>query len=115
MDDNRRINHSTAVSVQFEASAKRTLTIDVGKYVEFLAESGMSEEAKRVFLEMMWNIVIAFVDLGYGVHPLQEACGQPDERVDYATETDSNEAGPKEEHPHARRPEGSHRRGPEVE
>ena len=60
----------------FSASARPTLTIDVAKYQEYLDGSELTPEQKEEFLKAAWSIVLSFVELGYGVHPLQEACGK---------------------------------------
>jgi len=31
---------------------------------------------KAEFLEAMWSIIVSFVELGFGVLPLQEVCGE---------------------------------------
>lgn len=36
----------------------------------------MSEAEKEEFLQALWQIIVSFVDLGFGVHPLQEVCGK---------------------------------------
>ncbi len=57
-----------------------TLTIDWELYGKYLDESDLSEAQKQEFLETLWSIVVSFVDLGFGVHPLQQvtdnACEQ---------------------------------------
>ncbi len=57
-----------------------TLTIDWELYGKHLDESDLSDAKKREFLETLWSIVVSFVDLGFGVHPLQQvtdnACAQ---------------------------------------
>jgi hypothetical protein len=64
----------------FEAAArkdcKKTLSIDVERYQHMLDEPGLTEDQKREALEALWSIIIAFVELGYGVHPVQEVCGK---------------------------------------
>ncbi|WP_157966308.1 hypothetical protein [Oceanibium sediminis] len=60
----------------FSASARPTLTIDVARYEAFLESSGLTPEQKEEFLGAIWSIIVPFVELGYGVHPLQEACGK---------------------------------------
>jgi translation elongation factor EF-1beta len=52
------------------------ITVNVEKYQVFLDDSGLSEKQKEEFLQALWTIIVAFVDLGFGVHPLQEVCGQ---------------------------------------
>jgi hypothetical protein len=57
-----------------------TLTIDWETYGKYLDESDLPDTEKREFLETLWSIVVSFVDLGFGVHPLQQvtdnACAQ---------------------------------------
>lgn len=75
MTDKLSNNHSS----QAESNDKKTwpaLMIDYSLYDEILADSGASDEEKREFLDVVWNIVVSFVDLGFGVHPLQQACEQ---------------------------------------
>lgn len=54
-----------------------TLTIDVEFYLKFLKESDAPESEKRQLIETIWSIVVSFVDLGFDIHPLQQAL--PDE------------------------------------
>ena len=55
---------------------KRSLTVDVEKYQAFLDGSDMTDAQKEEFLQGMWSIIVSFVELGFGVHPLQEVCGK---------------------------------------
>ena len=48
------------------------LEIDYALYERLLAESDWSDEQKREFIETLWSIVVQFVDLGFGIHPLQQ-------------------------------------------
>ena len=59
-----------------QASAKRTLTVDVAKYQKFLDEADLTPEQKEDFLQAVWSVVVTFVELGFDVHPLQEVCGK---------------------------------------
>jgi hypothetical protein len=52
-----------------------TLTIDWERYGKYLDESDLSDTEKREFLETLWAIVVSAVDLGFGVHPVQQAAG----------------------------------------
>lgn len=63
----------------FDASARPVLTVDVTKYQELLDDPNLSEAQKEEFLRALWSIVVTFVELGFGVHPLQEVCGQDSE------------------------------------
>jgi len=67
-----------------ERGQRPSLTIDYALYEKYLAESDWSENEKREFITTLWSIIVNFVDLGFGVHPLQQAdeqgefdpCGQ---------------------------------------
>jgi len=50
-----------------------SLTIDWDLYGQYLEDSDLSDAEKRQFLEALWSIVVSFVDLGFGVHPVQLA------------------------------------------
>lgn len=63
----------------FDSSARRVLAVDVEKYQTWLDGSGLSAEQKEEFLRAVWSVVVTFVELGFGVHPLQEVCGKESE------------------------------------
>ncbi|WP_299632610.1 hypothetical protein [uncultured Roseobacter sp.] len=56
--------------------AHRALKIDVAKYQAMIDDPGLSEDQKREFIEALWTIVIAFVDLGFELHDTDLACGK---------------------------------------
>jgi len=57
-----------------EITAPRpSLSIDWDLYGTYLEDSDLSDEQKREFIETLWSIVVSFVDLGFGIHPLQQA------------------------------------------
>jgi hypothetical protein len=60
----------------FSRSARRILAVDVERYQTFLDGSDMTGTQKEEFLQAMWAIMMSFVELGFGVHPLQEVCGK---------------------------------------
>jgi hypothetical protein len=36
----------------------------------------MTQAEKEEFLQALWTIIVGFVEMGFGVHPLQEVCGK---------------------------------------
>lgn len=56
-----------------------TLSVDWAYYATLLDESDASDAEKQELLETLWSIVWTFIDLGFGVHPLQQACEQNSE------------------------------------
>ena len=49
------------------------LSIDWRLYEDYFEESEISDEKKREFIETLWYIIMAFVDLGFGIEPVQLA------------------------------------------
>ncbi len=54
----------------------KKLEVDFESYQAFLNGSSLTEEQKSDFVTSLWTVIVAFVDLGYGVHPVQSAGGQ---------------------------------------
>lgn len=59
-----------------KSPARPSLSIDWELYGQYLEQSDLADSDKRELIETLWAIVVAFVDLGFGIHPLQNACGQ---------------------------------------
>jgi len=64
------------LGASFDASAKPIVTVDVDKYQSLLDDATLTQAQKEEFLQALWSIIVSFVELGFGVHPLQEVCGQ---------------------------------------
>lgn len=75
-DDDKLRTGQEGLKDKFDLSSKPTMTVDVERYQSFLDESDMSQAEKEEFLQTLWQIIVSFVELGYGVHPLQEVCGK---------------------------------------
>ncbi|WP_299870530.1 hypothetical protein [uncultured Hoeflea sp.] len=65
------------------------IEIDWDFCIAMLEGSDMANADKRVFVECMFSIVLGFVDLGFGLHPLQ----QTDADGDIASLAKANSAG----------------------
>ncbi|WP_306120922.1 MULTISPECIES: hypothetical protein [unclassified Roseitalea] len=74
--EDERAEFGKSISCTFEASARNVVHVDFKKYQHWLDKSDLNEDQKQEFLEAIWSVVVSFVDLGFEVHPLQEACGQ---------------------------------------
>ena len=75
-------------------AGKPSVEIDVAKYQAYLDDPSLSEDQKEEIINALWSIMVAFVDLGFGVHPAQEVCGKPASKLDVAGDKDSNESKP---------------------
>lgn len=66
-----------------------TLTIDYTPYEQHLEDSDLTDDQKRKFLDVLWSIIVSFVDLGIGIHPLQQAarngCGKNEVSAGFLT------------------------------
>jgi hypothetical protein len=71
-----------ALGMALDDSRKKTLRVDTAKYAAVLDDPELTYEQKEQIIEALWCIIICFVDLGYGVAPLQEACGKLPEITD---------------------------------
>lgn len=70
------------------------ITVDYERYTHFLESSDLTEAQKQDLLQVIWEIVVEFVSLGFGIHPLQQAkldCGKTTQPPPKSTLTaDSN-------------------------
>lgn len=57
-------------------TAPPRLEIDWDVYLPFFEDEDIPDEAKLELIEALWSIVVSFVDLGFGVHPVQHPCGK---------------------------------------
>lgn len=78
---------------QFELSSeyrsRPTIAVDYDRYLHYLDDCGLDETKKREFIDALWSIIISFVDLGFGVHPLQQVIEQEDGKYDYLLTPDA--------------------------
>lgn len=85
MDDQTGFDRS--LQLIFENCAENCVEVDTEKYVAMLDDPTLSDAQKHELVGAMSQIITAFVDLGFGVHPIQqamdqEACGKLAEPVD---------------------------------
>lgn len=80
-----------AIAQHFDVAARRSSsTFDVEAYLGLLDDVDMTEAEKRALVQTLGAVVMSFVDLSFGCHPLQQACGKQVKNIDFAAETDSN-------------------------
>ncbi len=49
------------------------LEIDLDVYLPLFEDESISDDDKRKLLEALWSVIMSFVQLGWGVHPVQQA------------------------------------------
>lgn len=71
-----------ALDVAFKSEPKKSVGIDLDKYQAYLDDPNLSDKEREQLTLLIWQIMMAFVDLGLGIHPVQQACGQVPESID---------------------------------
>lgn len=75
--DNISLENSTSAISAIDAKPHYpTLHLDITLYQEIMDDASIPEDQKHELIENLWAIAVACVDLGLGLHPLQQACGQ---------------------------------------
>ncbi len=52
---------------------KKRLEVDLERYQAYIDDNDLSDQQKAEFLNALWTVIVAFVDFGYGVHPVQSS------------------------------------------
>lgn len=52
------------------------LTFNWQDWLPYFEDAGIPDAQKREMIETLWQIVVAFVDLGFDLNPHQQSCGQ---------------------------------------
>lgn len=58
-------------------SDRPRILVDYEKYAHFLENEDLTDDEKRAFIQALWSIIVDFVSLGFGVHPLQQTRDDP--------------------------------------
>lgn len=71
------------------------IQFDAQEFAHFLDESDLTHGQKLEYIQTIWGIVLQFIDMGFGIHPLQmalgqQACGQFDEAAVLCGDADSD-------------------------
>ena len=76
MKDENRTDGQDRLADSFAMSTRPVVTVDINKYQAWLDDPDLTPEQKEDFLRSLWSVIMTFVELGFGVHPLQEVCGK---------------------------------------
>ena len=69
-----------------------SLEIDLDHYQSYLDDPSLSPDQKEEIIGALWAIITAFVELGFGVHPVQQACGKHQTALDRGANSESTKA-----------------------
>lgn len=75
------------------------LEIDLDHYQSYLDDPALTPDQKAEIVTALWSIITAFVELGFGVHPAQQACGKRQKSLDYKGNSESTGSNQDEKDP----------------
>ena len=81
------------------ASRHSRLEIDLDHYQSYLDDPALTPDQKEEILGALWTIITAFVELGFGVHPVQQACGKHERTLDPTAKSESTKPKKNKENP----------------
>ncbi|MDJ0922253.1 MAG: hypothetical protein QNI84_14085 [Henriciella sp.] len=80
MDENDHTYETTHAPPPLETGVLNNksarIEFSLEKYRPYLEDAELSETQKLELLQALWLIITSFVDLGFQIHPVQQACGQ---------------------------------------
>lgn len=85
---------TSSLNIAVGDKGQPSVEIDMAKYQAHLDDPSLSDEQKEEIIKALWSIMMAFVDLGFGVHPAQEVCGKHGSKLDVSGHKDSNKSKP---------------------
>jgi hypothetical protein len=65
------------------------LEVDLEHYQDYLDDPSLTIDQKAEIIGALWTIITTFVELGFGVHPVQQACGKHGTELDQAGNSES--------------------------
>ena len=75
------------------------LEIDLDHYQSYLDDPSLTSGQKAEIVTALWSIITAFVELGFGVHPAQQACGKRQKSLDCMGNSESTSSNQDEKDP----------------
>lgn len=67
-----------ALIAQISAKEQPTVLVDVDYYQTIIDDPEVSETEKRALIALVGTIIGQFIDIGWGVHPVQQALQDKD-------------------------------------
>ena len=80
-----------AVNNAVQAKTHRRFEVDVDRYQSYLDDPALSESERTQIIKALWTIISGFVELGFDVHPIQQACGKEEKTLEHGGFSDSTE------------------------
>ncbi|MBI1393885.1 MAG: hypothetical protein GC152_14200 [Alphaproteobacteria bacterium] len=79
-----------ALSREHGKTVRHNLQLDVAYYQDLFDDPELSDAEKEQIITALWSIIVAFVELGFGVHAAQQACGKVGTKQDQSSHADAD-------------------------
>nr|WP_319514360.1 hypothetical protein [uncultured Cohaesibacter sp.] len=66
-------DHDVMLRDAFKDKTRPVLELDVAYFQTYLDDTDTPESQKQEFLAVLWNIMVTFVDMGFGIEATQQA------------------------------------------
>ena len=98
-DDMHSLDLAGAMDRAASQNPSSRLEIDLDHYQSYLDDPDLTANQKAEIVRSLWTIITAFVELGFGVHPAQQACGKRQKSLDRKGKSESTESNQDENDP----------------
>ncbi|MEQ8342214.1 MAG: hypothetical protein RLP08_03420 [Marinovum algicola] len=98
-DDMHTLDLTGAMDRAASQTTSSRLEIDLDHYQSYLDDPDLTADQKTEIVTALWAIITAFVELGFGVHPAQQACGKPQKSLDRKGRSESTKSNQEENDP----------------
>lgn len=71
----------TSLLTSSHESHDHVMAVSVERYRTALDGFSIAPEQKDAFINSLWSVLVAFVDIGFKVHPVQQAQADPTDLV----------------------------------
>ncbi len=72
VDESPSLDETQGIQV-VDRAGRPALTLNVDDYRQYVEALNLSEEQEQELLQTLWTIIVSFVDLGFGIEPVQQA------------------------------------------
>lgn len=74
LPDPKQALETAAMKKLARSSTERPIVeFDYTRYAEMLGDTELADDDKRALIEALWSVITGFVEMGFGVHPVQQA------------------------------------------
>lgn len=72
IDESPSVDETQSIQI-VDRTGYPVLTFDADDYRDYVQDMGLGESQEQELLGTLWSIIVQFVDLGFGIEPVQRA------------------------------------------